>query len=85
MHCYICDPYSNVFYLMYMKMSMHYSLLQRLISYKVCLCFIVLRDMVCVLLYYILLYVIVINFVGITSLWILLNILCMIIYEALYT
>ena len=32
---------------MHMKMCIHYSLLQRLVIYKVCLCFIVFQDVYC--------------------------------------
>ena len=58
-----------------MKMSIHYSLLRRVASYKVCLCFIVLYDFV--------LYHRVVDFVGIKFLQILLSFLSMIIYEVL--
>ena len=60
---------------MCMKTCIHYSLLRKLASYKVCLCFIVLQDFV--------LYHMIVNFVGIKFLWILLSILYMIIYEVL--
>ena len=45
MHCYV--TLSNVFLLMHIKMCMCYSLLRRLASYKVCLCFILLSATVC--------------------------------------
>ena len=60
---------------MYMKMCIHYSLLRRLSSYKVCLCFIVLYDIV--------LYGMVVNCVGNKFLRISLSFLSMIIYEVL--
>ena len=55
---------------MLIKMCIHYSLLRRLASYKVCLCFVVLYNMV-------------VNCVGIKISWILLSFLSMIIYEVL--
>ena len=58
-----------------MKMCIHYSLLRRLASYKICLSFIVLYDFV--------LYGMVVNFVGIKFSQILLSFLSMIIYEVL--
>ena len=56
---------------MHMKMCIHYLLLKRLASYKVCLCFIVSKDL--------LLYRMVVNFVGIKFSQVSLSFLSMII------
>ena len=45
MHCYV--TLSNVFKLLHKKMHIHYSVIRRLASYKICLCFIVLSVTVC--------------------------------------
>ena len=45
MCCYV--TLSNIFQLVRIKMCIHYSLIRRLASYKVCLCFIVLSVTVC--------------------------------------
>ena len=45
MHYYV--TLINIFYLMHIKMFIYYSLIRRLASYKVCLCFIVSSVTVC--------------------------------------
>ena len=91
MPCYVA--LSNISHLMHTKMYMHYSLIRRLASYKVCMfvhyCIVRVIIVIVIVIFrqgvHSVLYGIVVNFMGIKILQILLSFLSMVFYEAVYT
>ena len=92
MLCYVA--LSNISHLMHTKMYMHYSLIRRLASYKVCMFvyYCIVRVVIVIVIvisrqgvHSVVLYGIVVNFMGINFLQILLSFLSMVFYEVVYT